>query len=507
VIALVSGAALALAYPDYSLAFLGWFAIAGLTFACLRARTKVAAGCGLGFGMVLYIVSLPWIYSVMHDYGPLPGWQALALLILLSLWQSTYPVLFAIGVAWMSRRSRGLMLAATPFLWVALELVRTHVPDIGFPWDLLGYTASGSLALLQMVSVTGIYGLSLLVAAYNSTSLWAFLELRRSGGRGFLGTAGLVWTAATLGVLALVLTGSSLVPTAHGNHVAHLVQTDLPQSVSYPADWDAVHAVDVAELVQLSSEAGRARPDLVVWPEVPAPFSLQRGSFAARAVQIARDSMSYFLFGVIHWKSAGNHLDAFNSASLMDPAGQPIFTYDKIHLVPFSEYVPWRSWLWFASDITSLVSDFSTGSDYSVGQLPGGKFSVFICYEAIFPDQVRRYVENGAQLLVNISDDAWFGKSSALGQHLGMARVRAVENRRWLLRDTNTGETVSVDPYGRIVARLARYDRGVLEAPYDFRSDSTFYTRWGDWVAWLSVAATLAAFAITGLMRQEGKAQ
>jgi apolipoprotein N-acyltransferase len=435
---------------------------------------------------------------VLHDYGPLPAWQAVGLLVLLALWQSVYPLLFAMGVAWMSRRCRGLTLAAAPFLWVALELVRTHMPDIGFPWDLLGYTASGSLPLLQIVSVTGIYGLSLLVAAYNSISLWAFLELRRAGGRGFLTIGGLVWTGVTLGVLAIVLTGSSLVPAAHGSHVAHLVQTDLPQSVSYPADWDVVHAQDVQELVQLSTEAGRAQPDLVVWPEVPAPFSLQRGNFAQRAAEIARGSLSYFLFGVIHWKSAGNRLDAFNSASLMDPTGQPIFTYDKIHLVPFSEYVPWRSWLWFASDITSMISDFSTGSEYSVGQLPGGRFGVFICYEAIFPDQVRRYVNNGAQLLINISDDAWFGKSSALGQHLAMARVRAAENRRWLLRDTNTGETASVDPYGRIVARLARYNRGVLEAPYDFRSEMTIYTRWGDWVAWLSVAAALAALAIAG---------
>ena len=143
-----------------------------------------------------------------------------------------------------------------------------------------------------------------------------------------------------------------------------------------------------------------------------------------------------------------------------------------------------------------------------MGQLPGGRFSVFICYEAIFPDQVRRYVQNGAQLLINVSNDGWFGRSSALGQHLAMSRVRAVENRRWLLRDTNTGETVSVDPYGRIVARLPRYDRGVLEAPYDFRSDRTIYTRWGDWVAWLSIVATIGLLliaAVAGRKTDAGK--
>jgi apolipoprotein N-acyltransferase len=184
--------------------------------------------------------------------------------------------------------------------------------------------------------------------------------------------------------------------------------------------------------------------------------------------------------------------------ALLDPAGRESFVYDKIHLVPFSEYIPGRNWLWFASDLTALVSDFSSGTQYAVGAIPGGRFSVVICYEAIFPDLVRRFAGDGAELLINVSNDGWFGRSSALAQHLAMARVRAVENRRWLLRGTNTGQTVAVDPYGRIVARLEPFTRGVLEAPYAFRSDTTFYTRWGDWVAWLSVGVTLALLLAAG---------
>jgi apolipoprotein N-acyltransferase len=126
-----------------------------------------------------------------------------------------------------------------------------------------------------------------------------------------------------------------------------------------------------------------------------------------------------------------------------------------------------------------------------VGDLPGGRFGVFICYESIFPDEIRRFAANGASVLINISDDGWFGRSSAAAQHLAMARVRAVENRRWLLRDTNNGITVSVDPYGRIVARLAPNTRGELDAPYAFRSDMTLYARWGDWLAWLCVLGAL----------------
>jgi len=271
-----------------------------------------------------------------------------------------------------------------------------------------------------------------------------------------------------------------------------LVQTNLPQAISYQPDWDTVHAADMEEIERLTSAAGQSRPGLVVWPEVPAPFSLQQAAFAVRASRIARESQSDFLLGIVNWKSAGGRVRAFNSVALLDQEGRPSFVYDKIHLVPFSEYIPGREWLWFASDLTALISDFSSGTQYAVGQLPGGRFSVVICYEAIFPDMVRRFVGNGAELLVNVSNDGWFGRSSALGQHLAMARVRAAENRRWLLRDTNTGQTVAVDPYGRIAARLEPYTRGVLDAPYAFRSGTTLYTRWGDWVAWLSAGMALA---------------
>jgi apolipoprotein N-acyltransferase len=503
-LSLVSGAALALAYPDYNLPLLGWVALAGLIFSSLGAGLRLAGLCGLLFGLAHYVISLPWIYTVLREYGPLPAWQAAALLGLLSLAGAIFFAIFAGLLAWLSRRGEWLALLAAPFLWVALEYLRTHLPDIGFPWNLLGYTAANSLTLLQITSVTGIFGLSLLVAAYNALVLWALLSIRQNQhkGRRVLTPAALIWMGTTVVLVAASALGGSMVPQAQPTNMAHLVQTSLPQSMSYTPDWDAIHAGDMEELARITTQAGRAQPGLVVWPEVPAPFSLQQGPFAERAAEIARESVSNFVLGVVHWKSSGNSMRAFNSVGVLDPAGRPTFVYDKIHLVPFSEYIPWRSWLWFASDLTALISDFSTGTEYSVGQLPGGRFSVFICYEAIFPDQVRRYVENGAELLINVSNDGWFGKSSALGQHVAMARVRAAENRRWLLRDTNTGETVSVDPYGRILARLPRYDRGVLEAPYAFRSDTTVYTRWGDWVAWISVAAAIALLLWAALTRQ-----
>jgi apolipoprotein N-acyltransferase len=286
--------------------------------------------------------------------------------------------------------------------------------------------------------------------------------------------------------------GSYLVPRQQPRYVAHLVQTNFPQSQHYPPDWADIHAGELAELARLSIEAAHRSPGLIVWPEVPAPFSLQDSKFAALAKRIAQESGQDFLVGVVDWKqdARGNWL-ASNSAVLLDPSGQRIFTYDKIHLVPFGEYVPLRRWIKFAGRLTADISDFTPGAIYGVGNISGGRFGSFICYEAIFPAEIRRFAAGGAGLLINISNDGWFGRSSAPAQHLMMARARAVESRRWLLRDTNNGYTVSVDPYGRIVAGLETDIRGVLDAPYDFRSDLTPYVRWGDWFAWLCVAASV----------------
>jgi apolipoprotein N-acyltransferase len=387
-------------------------------------------------------------------------------------------------VALASRRSKLLACAIAPFLWTALEYFRTNIPIIGSSWDLSGYPAAHSLALLQITSVTGIYGLCFLIAAYGSLVAYAVLERSR---RGWMIAAGV-----TLLLVVVAAGGTYLIPAATPHYVAHLVQTNFPQSESYPADWLTVHAGELDQLEKISVDAAKQEPGIIIWPEVPAPFSLQEPLFAARASQIARDANNYFLVGVLDWKRAGGKFLAFNTAVLLDPTGQRIYSYDKIHLLPFGEYVPLRGWLTFAKRLTADISDFTPGSSYSIAEMPQGKFGAFICYEAIFPSEVRRFTASGAQLLITISNDGWFGRSSAPEQHMFMARVRAVENRRWLLRDTNNGYTESIDPYGRTAAQLAIDMRGQLTAPYDFRSDLTPYARFGDWFSWLCIVVTVA---------------
>ncbi len=526
VLSLASGLALALAYPNYNLPLLGWVSVAGLLYACLGAGVGEAALYGFLYGMVCYTFSLPWVYTVLQQYGPLPVWEASGVFMLLAMFLSVFTAFFATVFAWMARRSVSLALVASPFLWVAVELGRMRLPQTSanFPWDLLGYVAAGNLALVQITSITGIYGLSFLVAAYAAMSVWAL-----SAPAGTLQRRAVAaWAGITVLLVAVAAFGGHFVPQALADRVAHLVQTDLPQSLDYPANWGELHATDMAQLDTISIGAGlrgsspggmapnlagaqRAsqtpnttdeQPSLLDWPEVPATVSLQDPGFAQRAEHLAEASHSDFLVGELDWKPSDqpNHRIPYNSAALLDPTGREQFLYDKMHLVPFGEFFPWREFFFFAKDLEGIVGDFGVGTRHAVGDLPGGKFGVFICYEAIFPDHVRQFVQNGAGLLINISNDGWFGRSAAAAQHLNQARVRAVENRRWLLRDTNNGYTASVDPYGRIVATMPADTRGELEAPYAFREDRTIYTQWGDWLPWLSLLVS-ACFVVAAAVR------
>jgi apolipoprotein N-acyltransferase len=464
----------------------------------------------------------------MRQYGPLSVAAAGGVFMLIVFACAAFHAAFAFGVSWFGRFGAGRACLAAPLLWVSMEFLLLHLPAIGFPWNLLGYAAAGNLAFVQLTAITGIFGLSLLVAAYNALLAWAAAHLATEILPSFVGRAfrhdiksasssGVstpdgpkahfsataqfahgnkrtlwIWLYVTVALAVVALAGPRFMPQAPADHVAHLVQTNFPVSMNYPTDWMQTHASELDDLEQISIGAARKIPGIVAWPEVPAPFSLQDAPFLTRATRIARGAGSGFLVGVVDWKPLPNGgIAATNSAAMLGSDGALNFLYDKIHLVPFSEYVPWRKWLFFARDLTGLVGDFQHGTQYKVGKIPGGPFSVYICYEAIFPNEVRRFTLAGAALFVNISDDGWFGGSSAPPQHLAMARVRAVENRRWLLRATNTGITVSVDPYGRIVARLPADIRGELDAPYGFRTDMTPYARWGDWLPWLCAIATL----------------
>jgi apolipoprotein N-acyltransferase len=434
----------------------------------------------------------------MHIYGGLSQSVAAGILVLFCLYLALYHAAFGLLIGLITR-SRALAnaraLALAPVLWVAIEFGRAHITS--FPWNLLGYAQVDNVPLARLATWSGVYGLSFVIALVNAVFALAFLlpRQRRMG-------VGLV---AILGAIALQSGSLVHYPEAHPTRSAALLQENLPL---LNANWSPTYFDQtIAQFVQLSDQTTGSRADsdlgLIIWPEAPAPFYTSDPKLRHWLSALAVDSHSYLIVGTlgVNPTDKPGKSDVYNSAQLVSPDGGLAGRYDKIHLVPFGEFVPFRNLLTFAQSLTHDIGELSRGNQRSVFAMDGHKAATFICYESIFPDEVLQFVRNGAELFVNISDDAWYGPTGAPGQHLNMARMRAIENGRWLLRATNNGITASISPLGEVVASAPRDTRVVLQAPYDFEQGTTFYTRHGDWFAMacaiISLLALLAA-ALSG---------
>jgi apolipoprotein N-acyltransferase len=352
------------------------------------------------------------------------------------------------------------------------------------------------LGLRQLASTTAVYGLSFLAIASSALIAWAILE----------------WQAKQLGPLAawaVLLVAINYVldppPAPRGTNVALLIQPNVPMDEAAQQNWAPwKNPKPLAGLVAMTEESlPRLRPQLltpplVVWSENPAPFFFGRDAvFRAAIENMARRAHAYVVVGTNTFEGPDNSLP-HNSATVLNPSGQLILQYDKIHLVPFGEYVP--GWLpGIVGKVTPQVGDFAPGTRYQPAVTPEGAIGIFICYESIFPQLVRRLAPAGSGVLVNISDDGWYGDSSAAYQHLEMVRFRAIENHRFLLRSTNDGVTAVIDPYGRILETIPRHRAMALAGNFSFVGEETFYKAHGDVFGWLCAVSSgvivgLAAF-------------
>jgi apolipoprotein N-acyltransferase len=341
---------------------------------------------------------------------------------------------------------------------------------------LTGDALAPYLGLLQVVSFTGVDGLSFIATAVSS--ILAFGVLRRSR-TAFGAAAAAVLIAASLPVIGETPSGESV--------SVRLVQTNI--SLDQP--WAQPAAAGLMDELEALSTSSVSAPSLIVWPETPAPFYLTEDSeFRSRMQRIASKTGAHFLLGYID--SIGGQ--PTNSAALLAPSGEVVSRYDKMHLVPFGEYIPLKNLLFFAESLTRQVGDFIPGKEFTISPLGEHRFCTAICYESIFPGMVRQFVVRGAELIVVTTNDGWFGESSAPFQHLRMGVVRAVENRRYIVRAANTGISAIIDPYGRIEKQTPIGERMLLNGTASYRSDLTFYTRYGDIFAYLNVLVVLICF-------------
>ncbi len=497
-LAALSGILQVLIFPLPDLTFLAWAAIAPLMVAVLRARpaglnwatATVRQSFALGYlaGVIWSFGTCYWIFHVMNSYGGLSTPVAAGVLLLFCLALGLFMGLFSalLGIlAGPGRLGRKAVLFA-PVLWVAVELFRGYAVD--FPWNQLGTVLVDNIALSRLATVTGVYGLSFEILLINVVFAMAFLIPRRQGGF-------LLW--ASVFAAGLLQAGVLVAPVElPADRTARLIQSNVP---ILDNGWTREYFQQtIASLSDLSIPRqgqlvpGQPPPDMIVWPESPAPFFMTDPQFLKAAGDVARASHAALVAGALGQPDASNPGKLYNSAAVWGPDGTLKGRYDKVHLVPFGEYVPFQSLLSFASKLTREVGDFIPGSGRLPISVDGERLGIFICYEAVFPNDVRQFANNGAQVLVNISNDGWFGDTAAPVQHLNMARMRAVENHRWLLRDTNTGITAAIDPFGRVVARARRGVETDIDVPYTLGSQTTFYSRHGDWFAYLCAIITLA---------------
>lgn len=479
-IAAGSGLLLALTFPRPDLYLLAWFALVPL----LLVMEKRPFASGFTAGVVFFATVLYWLNIVMTTFGGLDPFSSVFAYLLLVCYLALY-----FGTAtWLSWRVkirlRLPIVLTLPIVWVALEFVRGWLLT-GFPWALIGYSQHNFNLAIQSADVTGVYGVSLMLVAVNAVI--AEMILRPGDKKS--------WIAVVVVLLMLcshfgygVIRNQQLSDERPEQLRVALIQGNFEQSQK----WDPLlRQTTIDRYLSLSRQALADSPDLFIWPEAATPFYLQESSDLSRQVyQLPQRTAVPLLVGSPAYDvTLQGGYEYYNSAFLIEANGRKHPRSDKVHLVPFGEYVPLGKLLSFVDKLVIGVGDFSSGEIRPLS-LDQHHLGVLICYEVIFPHLARRYVQQGSDLLVNLTNDAWFGRSSAPYQHLAMARFRAIENRIWLARSANTGISALIAPSGNVTISGPIFEPLYLTGDVGLGAQPTFYSRFGDLFAILCLILT-----------------
>jgi len=491
-LACLSGLLLVLSFPKADASFLAWVALIPLLTALEGQSPRTAFRLGLLCGAVAYAGLLYWVIIVMTEYGHLPLFASVPLWLLLALWLA----LFTGVAAWVTTLGEGLGLKSAltlPLAWVALDYLRSFLLT-GFPWTMLGHSQYRLLPLIQVADITGVYGLTALIVLANVV----FYRIIRA-----LAGAEVPYPAKSAVVLVLALAttlgyGFSRLnaPQPNGKPLrVALIQGNIDQAVK----WSPVFREDTLNIYSdLSRQAAARQPlDLIVWPESAAPFYFQENSEASERIRnLARQLKVNLLFGSPAVELRHGRPSNLNSAFLLGPDGNEIGRSDKVHLVPFGEYVPLARLLPFVHKLVHGIGDFVPGQEIRPLVADNVPLGVLVCYEAIFADLARSQVNHGSRVLVNITNDAWFGRSSAPWQHLSMAAFRAVETRTPLVRAANTGITSIIDQNGHIRGMTSLFKESVMVGEVNVGSANAPYLQLGDSFAQGCLGLLVAVLAL-----------
>jgi apolipoprotein N-acyltransferase len=492
----VAGVLGALAFPRTNWWLFAWIWLAPALCCALARSPRQAFLDGWLTGTVFFLVLLRWLDYTFRLYSAIPwplGWFPIGLL---ATYCALYTGVVAALVAWLATRiGAGWAIALSPVLWVAGEWVRGHLMG-GFSWGLMGYSQHGILLVIQIAELGGVYGVSFLLISVNA-ALAAVVAFRwRRALPGAVATALLLVLSLWFGVTALSRENSK--SESRSLRVA-VIQPSIEQTIK----WDPAYNAEVMAIHERLTQAAAARqPALIVWPETAAAIFLRADpALLSRLIGLSASLGTPLLVGSVDREDRPRG-QLLNSAFLL--TGQGITgKYDKIHLVPFGEYVPLGWLIGFVRSWAEFISEFATGKTATIFPLPGAPFGTIICYEVIFPELFRTFVAGGAQFMVNITNDAWFGETSGPWQHLGTLPLRAVENRIAIARAANTGVSAFVEPSGRVRGTLPLFERGFMHHRVTLRTRTTVYTRFGDWLAYGCLALTAGVFGLA-LFRRSG---
>ena len=501
--AIISGLLLTLSFPLPGIHWLAWIALVPLIFSTRKLSFNSSFRLGFIAGLTHYLTLLYWLVGTMQTYGSLPLYLSLPVLFLLAAYLALYMGLF-LGILYRVSKKPVAAFVIAPMLWVTLEYIKSLLFS-GFPWELAGYSQYKNLIMIQIADLTGVYGVSFLIVLFNMTALVVLLWLTKKKWHGQTISGKIAATALTVSALIAGLTfcygkqrliGVQKTISAAPVCKVAIVQGNIEQGIK----WNSAYRVSsVQKYINLSSLVRSAKPDLIVWPETAAPFYfLYNKKLTSLLKNGIQNFESNFLIGAPSFIIKKNKtIDYFNSAYLLGPDGEVHGKYNKAHLVPFGEYVPMKKFLPFVGKMVEGIGDFVPGQKGTIIRQGKLGLGVLICYEIIFTDLAREMIRNNADLLVNITNDAWYGRSSAPYQHFSMAVFRAVENRRSLVRSANTGISGFIDPAGRIMEQTDIFKEAVITHSLPVMRQKTIYTRFGDWFAITCILMTTILFRLS----------
>ena len=499
---MVSGLLLTLSFPDVHLYWLGFIALAPLIVCLdtLTARQGLVAGFAAGF--IHFITLIYWIVPTLCTFGGLHPILAVAALILLCLYLSLFPAVFAFGLNKLAPPPPVMPLAAA-CLWTGLEWLRTHL-FTGFPWGLLGYSQAENPWLVQIADITGVPGISfvLVLCSALAAMVWQLIMTRRHTGQSLQKVPVGISAAYTLMVLAAAFGYGAYRIAQVEKQMTQVPDTRLAiiqGNIAQHMKWDMAFRKNTIEKYgTLSLDAARFQPDLIVWPETALPFYYGHDTLLSNQVDhYIRKTRTHLLIGTPAVDTSHDPVRYYNRVIMLDPLALPRGQYDKTHLVPFGEYVPFQDLLFFIEKLTAEAGNFSRGDPaFTPLAFKDHHTGVLICFEILFPDISRQFVTNGADLLTTVTNDAWFGHTSAAAQHFAIAVLRAVENRRSVARAANTGISGFIDPAGRVSDTTALFTDAVIIRSMPAFTRISFYTRYGDLFAGICLIALGMGFVV-----------